>query len=133
MTLHHPFISKQSIDKGWSEDKKYCVTDRQGTKFLLRISPISQFKQKSREYAFMEQVADLGVPMSKPLMFGTSDEGVYSVQSWIDGADAEERMPELSSEEQFFYGLEAGRILKKIHQIPAPEGTEDWDIFSTEK
>ena len=30
----HEFITKQLIDKGWSEDRKYCVTDEQGNKFL---------------------------------------------------------------------------------------------------
>ncbi len=39
----HEFITKQLIDKGWSEDKKYCVTDERGNKFLLRISPIEQY------------------------------------------------------------------------------------------
>jgi aminoglycoside phosphotransferase (APT) family kinase protein len=66
--------------------------------------------------------------MCKPLEFGTSDEGVYSVQTWIDGVDAEEVMPDLTDIEQYEYGLEAGRILKKIHSIPASEALEKWDI-----
>ena len=40
----HEFITKQLIDKGWSEDRKYCVTDEQGNKFLLRVSPIEQYE-----------------------------------------------------------------------------------------
>ena len=31
------FISKELIAKGWSADKKYCVTDEKGTRFLLRV------------------------------------------------------------------------------------------------
>ena len=34
----------------------------------------------------------------------------------------------LSDTEQYVYGLEAGRILRKIHSIPAPETQEDWEI-----
>lgn len=81
------FISKQPINKGWSGDKKYCVTDKQGNKFLLRVSPIEQYDRKKSEYELMSQVAALGMPMCKPLEFGTSDEGVYSVQTWIEGLD----------------------------------------------
>ena len=40
----------------------------------------------------MRQVAALGVPMCKPITFGTSDEGVFSIQTWIDGVDAEENI-----------------------------------------
>ena len=122
------FISKEPINKGWSGDKKYCVTDEQGNKFLLRVSPIEQYERKKSEYELMSQVAALGVPMCRPLEFGTSDEGVYSIQTWIDGDDAEEIMSAQSDTEQYVYGLEAGRILRKIHSIPAPETQEDWEI-----
>ena len=33
------WINKEPIQKGWSGDQKYCVTDRHGQKYLLRISP----------------------------------------------------------------------------------------------
>ena len=51
----HEFITKQLIDKGWSEDRKYCVTDEQGNKFLLRVSPIEQYDRKKSEYELMDQ------------------------------------------------------------------------------
>ena len=127
------FTSKQLIDKGWSEDKKYCITDEQGNKFLLRVSPIEQYDRKKNEYELMSQVAALGVPMCKPFAFGTSDEGVYSIQTWIDGVDAEESIPNSTSDGQYSYGFEAGRILKEIHKIPAPEGIENWEIYFNRK
>ena len=39
------FIRKELIEKGWSGDKKYCVTDDFNEKFLLRISPIEQYER----------------------------------------------------------------------------------------
>lgn len=81
----------------------------------------------------MCQVAALDVPMCKPLEFGISGEGVYSIQTWIEGVDAEENAHSLTSDEQYFYGFEAGRILKEIHKIPAPEGIEDWEIYYNRK
>lgn len=121
------FVSKEPINKGWSSDKKYCVTDETGTKYLLRISAFSQEEKKRAEFDMMKQVAALGVPMCRPLEFGTCEDGVYSLQSWIDGEDAEDVIPSLSESMQYAYGLEAGRILRKIHSIPAPETQEDWE------
>lgn len=121
------FATKQPINKGWSSDKKYCVTDKNGTKYLLRVSDIAEYDKKQSEFNMMKQVSALGVPMCQPIEFGTCDEGVYSIQSWIDGEDAEEVIATLSDTEQYVYGLEAGRILKKIHSIPAPVTQEDWE------
>lgn len=122
------FVTKESINKGWSSDKKYCVTDENGTRYLLRVSDIAQHDTKQSEFNMMKQVASLGVPMCQPIEFGTCDEGVYSIQSWIDGDDAEEIMSAQSDTEQYVYGLEAGRILRKIHSIPALDTQEDWEI-----
>ena len=129
----YKFVSKKPIYKGWSGDKKYCVTDAQGNKFLLRVSPIEQYERKKNEYELMSQVAALGVPMCKPLEFGTSDEGVYSIQTWIDGVDAEENVHKLTSDKQFSYGFEAVLIIKEIQKIPAPERIEDWEIYFNRK
>ena len=127
------FIRKELIEKGWSGDKKYCVTDDFNEKFLLRISPIEQYERKKCEYDLMCQVAALGIPMCLPIEFGTTEEGVYSLQGWIDGRDAESMVSDLTESEKYNYGLEAGRILKKIHSIPAPEGIESWDVFFNRK
>ena len=121
------FLTKNLIDKGWSRDKKYRVTDENGTRYLLRVSDISEYDAKKAEFEMMRQVSALGVPMCQPIEFGVCDEGVFSLQSWIDGDDAEEIIPALSDTEQYVYGLEAGRILKKIHSMPAPAMKEDWE------
>ena len=127
------FISKELIQKGWSGDKKYCAIDERGNKFLLRVSPIEQYERKKNEFELMQQVAALGIPMCKPLEFGISDEGVYSVQTWIEGVDAEENIHRYTLEEQYAYGFTSGQILKEIHKIPAPEGGEDWEIYFNRK
>ncbi|MBR3179003.1 MAG: phosphotransferase [Clostridia bacterium] len=121
-------ISKEPILKGWSEDKKYCITDETGTRFLLRISDISQYAAKHSEFRMMQRVASLGTPMCLPIELGICEEGVYSIQSWIDGEAAETLIPLLSDREQYSYGLEAGKILSRIHSIPASESQEDWAV-----
>lgn len=124
----YKFISKEIIEKGWSGDKKYCVTDSENNKFLLRVSPIEQFERKKNEYELMHKVANLGAPMCKPLEFGTSEEGVYSIQTWIEGVVVEDVIQELSTNEQYSYGVEAGKILKEIHKIQPIQEVEDWEL-----
>lgn len=121
-------VTKEPINKGWSSDKKYRVTDENDMRYLLRVSDIAEYDKKQSEFHMMKQVAALGVPMCQPIEFGICEEGVYSIQSWIDGADAEDVIPTLSDTEQYVYGLEAGRILHMIHSIPAPGTQEDWEI-----
>ncbi len=121
------FISKKPINKGWSNDKKYCVTDENGCRYLLRVSDISEHGRKLAEFNMMKRVEALGVPMCRAIEFGVCDDGVYSVQGWIDGSDAEDAIKNMSDEMQYRYGFEAGKILTKIHTIPAPAAQEDWE------
>ena len=95
------YVSKEPVLKGWSGDKKYCLTDEQGNRFLLRVTPIEKYDEKMKEYELMHRVAELGVPMCAPLEFGTCDKGVYSIQTWIDGEDAETIMPNCPAAKQY--------------------------------
>ncbi len=122
------FISKVPIEKGWSGDKKYCVEDRDGNTFLLRISPAERLESRKTVFEQMQKVEALGVPMCRPIECGVCSEGVYMLLGWIDGVDAEDIIPTLSDRRQYDYGFEAGRILRNIHSVPAPDNTPDWDI-----
>lgn len=124
-TMNFTFIDP--IKKGWSDDKKYCALDKHGAKYLLRISDPSKYEKKLSEFNMMKAVSSLGVPMCEPLEFGICKSGVYSVQSWIDGDDAEDIIPKLPDHKQYSYGIDAGRILKKIHSIAAPASCEAWE------
>ena len=37
------FVSQQPIEKGWSCDRKYCVTTEDGVRYLLRVTPEEAF------------------------------------------------------------------------------------------
>lgn len=122
------FISKEPITKGWSCDKKYCVTDAAGVKYLLRVTPKDKQENRADMFRMQQRVAALGVPMCRPVEFGECEDGVYMLQSWVEGKEAEEVIPCLADSEQYRYGLEAGRILKTIHSIPAPDTQPDWEV-----
>ncbi|MBE6753641.1 MAG: phosphotransferase family protein [Ruminococcaceae bacterium] len=125
--IYHSIVSRTPIEKGWSRDRKYCAVTADGTKYLLRISPAEMLERKQRGFEQMRKCAALDIPMCLPLEFGVCEEGVYSIQSFIEGTDAEECIPALPEKEQYSYGLDAGRILKKIHTIPAPQGIAPWE------
>ena len=127
MSVYQNIISKTLIDKGWSGDLKYCAVTADGQKHLLRISTIDRLERKCREYEKMSEVAQLGIPMCLPVEFGICDEGAYSIQSWIDGADAEETIMSMDADVQYRYGWDAGQILAKIHTIPAPTDAPSWE------
>jgi aminoglycoside phosphotransferase (APT) family kinase protein len=122
------FETMTPITKGWSGDAKYFVTAKDGRNYLLRISPKEKHDSKKVEFEMMQQVAALGVPMCQPIEFGICDQDVYSLQSWIEGKEAEEVIPYLPDTEQYSYGFQAGQILKKIHSVQISSIQEDWDV-----
>jgi serine/threonine-protein kinase len=103
------------------------VADAAGTKYLLRITPASRHETRKTLFTMLERVAALGVPMCVPVEFGTCEDGVYNIQSWIDGEDLETALPLMSETEQYLLGLKSGEIARKMHTIPAPETQEDWE------
>ena len=120
------FDKVEPITKGWSGDKKYCVTSNDGVKYLLRITPIERYEVRKSLFDMLKQVAAMDIPMCLPIEFGTCNDGVYSLQSWIDGKDLETVLPLYSETEQYVLGLKSGEIARKIHTIPAPETQKDW-------
>ena len=130
---HLRFITKELINKGWSNDIKYCVTSEDGMKYLLRITPNGKIADCEAMFKLLQQVAALSIPMCRPVEYGICNEGTYIVLTWVFGKDAEKVIPYLNAEEQHAYGFEAGKILKLIHTIPAPENQPDWESLFNDK
>ena len=115
------------IDKGWSGDRKYCAHQADGAKVLLRVSSADQHAEKKEEFKMMKAVAALGVPMCLPLYFESREGFVFSIQSWVNGIEAEEALPKIQCAEQYALGCRAGGLLTKMHSIPAPRSQPDWE------
>ena len=111
--------SVQPVEKGWSSDKKYKIHTNAGEWLLLRLSDISQYDDKKKEYEVIEKYSRLGFPMSSPVEFGVCNGGdnVYMLLTWLEGQDLEEILPKLSKQEQYLLGRQAGEILRKIHSV----------------
>lgn len=116
-------LSAEPVNKGWSTDKKYRLTGKNGEQFLLRLSDIERYEEKKREFSFVKLCEKTGIRMSAPVDFGVCEGGksVYTLLTWVEGEDLEEVLPRLPEEEQYSLGRKAGEILKKIHSIPLPE------------
>lgn len=121
------FVSKKPIEKGWSSDKKYCVTDADGTKYLLRIMPKEKSAKCADIFRMQKEIDALSVSICRPIEMGECAEGMYILQTWIDGEDASDAVTRLGEAEQYSLGLEAGKALRLIHSIPAPEEQQDWE------
>ena len=122
------FVSRTPIEKGWSNDKKFCAVTAEGERYLIRISPAEKAERSRRAFEMMEQVAALGVPMSRPVDFSILSTGeAQTICTWVAGSDAEQILPTLPTAEQYAYGIAAGQYLKIIHSIPVPAEQEEWE------
>ena len=123
------WVKIQPIIKGWSLDKKYYIENDIGEKLLLRISDISKYSSIHQDYEYIKSLAKLEINMPFPLDYGVcaNNSYVYSLFTWVDGEDVESVLPNLSVTHQYEHGLKAGKILRKIHSIPAPLNQQNWE------
>ena len=128
MSVFEQLVSRERVDRGWSADRKFRAVDGEGKVYFLRISPEVQYESRKLQFRHMELVRGLGVRVCEPVEFGRCAEGCYTLLGWVDGRDAEEVLPELSGEQRYVYGLEAGRMLKTIHTLPLPFKAEPWAV-----
>ena len=120
------FVSMTPIEKGWSGDKKYLAVKEDGTKYLLRITPMERYEARKTLFTMLEQLKELNIPMCNPVEFGVCAAGDYTLLTWIQGKDAEDVIPMLPEEEQYNLGLSSGEILRRIHSLPAAGAQEEW-------
>jgi len=126
--VYDSIVKKEPINKGYSKDKKFIASTKDGTCYLLRISPMSLYENRELLFSMLKQVEALGIPMCLPVEFGVCESGVYSIQSWICGDDLESVLPKLSPSEQYKFGKKAGEMLLKIHTITSPNTQKGWDV-----
>ena len=117
------------IEKGWSQDKKYYFCDKNGKEILLRLSHISNYDRKKKEYQIMQEISKLNINMSYPLDFGKNEERekIFLLQSWVAGEELSERILDMKESEQYDLGISVGQILKKMHSLTAPCSSDEWE------
>ncbi len=116
------------IDEGWSADKKYYIKDNKGLQYLLRISEGQSYEEESDSYNALRKLNDIDIRVSKLLDSGLCNNGknTFRLFSWIEGVVIRKIIGSLSEEEQYKYGFDAGKILRKIHEIESPSNRLSW-------
>ncbi len=116
------------ITAGWSEDEKYKVVTKDGGAYLLRVTAGKHLKKKEGEYNLLLALKDYDIPVSKPVDFGTCDQGrgVYMLLTWVEGQEAIGILPGLDDKTQYQLGVLSGQILKVIHSIDHPRPSWTW-------
>ncbi len=120
------------IEKGWAKDKKYCIQTQTGEKQLLRIAEKESLKAEEKEYRAMAQLSQyprLGCAKLLSEGYCNKQQNTYRLFTWLEGQALEETLPQLSPQKQYELGLQAGNILRQIHQIPAPTNHRPWNDY----
>lgn len=113
--------------KGWSKDIKYILEDRNLNRYLLRISDISLFEKKKKQFELLKKLELLNINCSRAIEFGTlDDDKVYIVLSYLEGQDAKEIISKLTNLDAYNLGFDAGKTLKKLHDISIPIQDKTW-------
>lgn len=116
-----------SLQKGWSADEKLVLQDALGRKYLLRLSAAALYEKKRAQYALLQKLESLHICCSRPLAFGTLVDGrCYTLLSFLEGEDGEEAVGQMNDKAAYALGLEAGTVLKQLHNVPVCAGTSTW-------
>ena len=79
------------------------------------------------QFEILKQLNDKNIYCSKPIEFGIlNDNNCYTLLSWLDGIDARTAVKDLSDEDVYLLGVEAGKILKEIHKLKIEEQNISW-------
>lgn len=116
------------FNKGWSDDRKFIVvTD--DSKYLLRVCDINNRNRYIQHARLLELAAENDLPTHPLIAHGTilADTHYFLLLGWLAGDDAEDVITSFSQAEQYNLGLEAGKILKVIHNFkPVSGSSESW-------
>lgn len=123
-------FAPERIEKGWSHDIKYKLTDLNHEAYLLRLLPLSELSLKQKERQYLNHLIDksgFSVPFQVGTMHTSEGEKVYTLSKWLEGEDAEDVVNRLSQGQQYRLGTEGGRMLKAVHDLPFSEVLPCWE------
>lgn len=124
------------IELGRSGENKYHIIRNNGVQLILRTGNISTYKRHRESAVFAKYIYDtLGLNMNVPIEVAAcnSDRLAYTIYTWVEGVDADHRIPNLHTPEQARCGEAAGKLLKRIHSIHAPPELSDWEKYFGER
>ncbi|WP_053368252.1 aminoglycoside phosphotransferase family protein [Bacillus sp. FJAT-27245] len=130
-----PFLqdakSITKLNKGYSDDEKFVVDG----KYLVRIFPSDNEQKRREEFDTIQALAEYSKYVPSGLEFGRveNSDRSYMILTFLPGADAEEELRNLTGEEQYSAGFQAGKELRNLHKLQAPAETPTWYSFKKKK
>lgn len=124
--LFDNIISRVPVSGGWTPDRKFRATAKDGSLYFLRIAPPERRERMERVFRLQSLAAEGEAAISRPLECGECAEGFYLLETWIEGEAARSAIPKRTDAQLYADGLAAGRLLRHIHSVPAPAGLPDW-------
>lgn len=115
---------QQEITKGYSPEKKYKLVDDKA--YFLKVSPLSFTERKQLELKYLSDLSSKTLKRAQLLDVAFEKNHILSLYDWIDGEDFRDVADRLTSQELYQYGVQAGLMLKIIHDIPIDEKPSDW-------
>ena len=116
------------VTEGWSMDRKFKLISKDGTEYLLRITPDGDIDAKQKVFEGLATLASRGFATPVPFETGLCENSndVYMLLSWVPGKPLEPIVAGINPERVTALGTEAGKIHRAIHAY-VPEGLNtDW-------
>lgn len=127
--LHRfPGCRVEILDKGWSEDLKF-VLQGENSQTLLRVSKKS-LEAQQEELDLVGALASVEGMIHPLEVGGLFEEWTYIRYTFLPGEDLREALPKLAENLQEELGIQAGRLLRRIHEVPAKREGSFGTFFS---
>jgi aminoglycoside phosphotransferase (APT) family kinase protein len=122
-------ISVEPLLEGWSEDEKYKVITRNHQVYVVRFSPISKFPQKRIEFDSVAEAHRHTPQIPQPIEVGEVEQYqvCYIIYQYIEGIELIKVIEHLSINQQYELGIQAGKILKQLHQVKGKAKDHPYD------
>lgn len=108
----------EELSMGFTKDKKFKLTDVNGTEYFMRQSEKTQTYDKLKhEYELLAYLNEKNFFSPKPLYYFQHAKNVYLITSFIKGSKLSDMMQRLTKNEQYDLGTKAGLLLKSFHEL----------------
>ena len=128
-------VEASYIEKGFSSDEKWVLKTDEGSRLFIKICDEKIANHKEKEFQFMRYFYEKGLPVPEPKQFERLPQQQKCVQvfDYVEGMDAEVALPQLSEATQYEAGVQAGKVLRGIHQLHKEEPEESWETYRWRK
>ena len=125
------WLRAEPIEEGWSGEEKYHIFDKGGQELLLRVANADAAGPLRLGFDALGQLD--GLPVPRPIRLDELQGKVCALCTYLPGEPLGQALPRLDQRRQYALGVQAGRVLRRIHELPAPENAPAWAVHFNAK